>query len=65
MKMPTRISPSTTTNHWVVSMPRRLVISAGPTLNSMSAKPIASAKAKMICPRESSKSSSSSSVCAA
>ena len=65
MKMPTRIKPSTTTNHCVVSMPRRLVMSAGPTLKSASAKPMAIAKAKMIWPRESSKSSSSSSVCAA
>ena len=65
MKMPTRISPSITTNVCVVSMPRRLVISAGPTLNSASANPMASAKAKMIWPRESSKSSSPSSPWAA
>ena len=62
MKMPTRIRPSITTKSCVVSIPSRLVINAGPTLKSASAKPMAIANAKMIWPRDSSKSSSPSSV---
>ena len=48
----TRIAPSTITNQPVVSIGSQLVISAGVTLKSMSAKPIAIAKAKMMLPRE-------------
>ena len=44
MKMETRIKPSTTTNRPVVSIWSQLVVSAGVTLNSTSAKPIAIAK---------------------
>ena len=67
MKIATRISPSTITNQPVVSIGSQLVISAGVTLNSTSAKPIAIAKAKMRLRRESSvwTSPSSSSSCAA
>ena len=66
-KIVTRIRPSTITNQPVVSIGSQLVISAGVTLNSMTAKPIAIAKAKIIAPREISveTSSSSPSCCAA
>jgi hypothetical protein len=67
MKMVTRISPSTTTNEPVVSTGSAFVSSAGVTLNSAIAKPIATANAKKSCARESSvgTSSSPSSSCAA
>ena len=51
MKTATRIRPSTITNHAVSSTGSQLVRSAGPILNSISAKPIAIANEKMICPR--------------
>ena len=51
MNTATRISPSTTTNQAVSSTGSQLVRSAGPTLNSISAKPIAIANEKMIWPR--------------
>src|SRR5437660_8302056 len=54
MKIVTRISPSTITDTPVDLRPRRLVISAGPTLNSITAKPIEIANAKTSWPRESS-----------
>ena len=50
--MQTRITPSITTNAPVVSIGSQFVISAGVTLNSISAKPIAIANEKMIWPRE-------------
>jgi hypothetical protein len=67
MKSATRIKPSTTTKRPVVSIGSQLVSSAGVTLNSRSAKPIAMTKAKMIAPRPISvaTSSSSPSSCAA
>ena len=67
MKIPTRIRPSTTTNAPVDLNPMRLVISAGPTLKSITANPIEIANAKMSCPRDSSvlTSPSSPSSCAA
>ena len=65
MKIETRITPSTITNQPVVSIGSQFVISAGVTLNSMIAKPIAIANAKMIAPRESSVSTSWPSSCAA
>ena len=46
--------PSTITNHEVPSIGSQFVIRAGETLNSMIAKPIAIAKAKMSCVRVSS-----------
>ena len=46
--MPTRMTPSITTNEPVVSTGRKFVISAGVTLKSISAKPIAIANEKMI-----------------
>ena len=49
--MPTRMHPSITTKYPVVSTGRKFVISAGVTLKSISAKPIAIANEKMICPR--------------
>ena len=51
MKTVTRISPSTITNQAVSSIGSQFVRSAGPTLKSISAKPIAIAKEKMIWPR--------------
>ena len=48
MKTVTRISPSTITNQAVSSIGSQFVRSAGPTLKSISAKPIAIAKEKMI-----------------
>ena len=67
MKTDTRMSPSTTTNQVVDSIGSQFVISAGETLKSRSAKPIAMPKAKRSWPRESSvcTSPSSSSSCAA
>ena len=50
MKTATRIRPSTTTKSPVDSIGSQFVRSAGPTLKSMSAKPIAIAKEKMIWP---------------
>ena len=60
-------SPSTITKMPVVSIGSQLVIRAGVTLNSVRANPIATAKAKMSSPRESSveTSPSSPSSCAA
>ena len=52
MKSATRIRPSTTTKYSVPSIGSQFVISAGVTLNSAIAKPIATTKAKMIAPRE-------------
>ena len=52
MKTDTRINPSTTTNEYVPSIGSQLVNSAGPTLNSISANPIAITNEKMIWPRE-------------
>ena len=52
MKTATRISPSTITNQAVPSIGSQFVSSAGPTLKSISAKPIAIANEKMIWPRE-------------
>ena len=49
--MQTRITPSITTKAPVVSIGSQFVISAGVTLNSISAKPIAIANEKMIWPR--------------
>ena len=49
--MQTRITPSITTKAPVVSIGSQLVISAGVTLKSISAKPIAIANEKMIWPR--------------
>ena len=49
MKTATRIRPSTITKEPVSSTGSQLVSSAGPTLNSIRAKPIAIAKEKMIC----------------
>ena len=46
--MPTRITPSMTTKYPVVSTGSTFVISAGVTLKSISANPIAIAKEKMI-----------------
>ena len=57
--MLTRIAPSTITKQPSVSIGSHLVISAGVTLNSAIAKPIAIANAKKIAPRESSVSTSS------
>ena len=51
MKTPTRITPSTMTKSSVDSTGSQLVRSAGPTLKSMSANPIAIANEKMIWPR--------------
>ena len=51
MKTETRIRPSTTTNEYVPSIGSQLVSSAGPTLNSISANPIAITNEKMIWPR--------------
>src|SRR6187431_3288976 len=51
MNTATRITPSTTTKRPVESIGSQLVSSAGPTLNSISANPIASANEKMIWPR--------------
>ena len=51
MKTPTRITPSTITKSSVDSTGSQLVRRAGPTLKSSSAKPIAIANEKMICPR--------------
>ena len=68
MKTATRMSPSTTTNQAVDSIGSQFVISAGETLKSRSAKPIAIPNAKNSCPRESSvwtSSFSSPSSCAA
>jgi hypothetical protein len=48
MKTATRMMPSTTTNAPVESIGSQLVRSAGPTLNSINAKPIAIANEKMI-----------------
>ncbi len=48
MNTATRMRPSTTTKRPVESIGSQLVRSAGPILKSMSAKPIASAKEKMI-----------------
>jgi hypothetical protein len=59
MKIDTRMTPSTTTNQLVDSIGSQFVISAGETLKSRSAKPIAMPKAKMSWPRESSVSTSS------
>ena len=59
MKMVTRISPSTITNSPSASIGSHFVISAGVTLKSASANPIAIANAKKIAPRESSVSTSS------
>ena len=52
MNTETRIRPSTTTNEYVPSIGSQLVSSAGPTLNSISANPIAITNEKMIWPRE-------------
>ena len=46
--MPTRMHPSITTKYPVVSTGSKFVISAGVTLKSISAKPIAIANEKMI-----------------
>ena len=54
MKIVTRIRPSTTTNELVWWIGSRSVTSAGVTLKSAIAKPIATANAKMSWPRESS-----------
>ncbi len=54
MKIVTRIRPSTMTNHEVPSIGSQFVISAGETLKSMIAKPIAIANAKISCVRVSS-----------
>jgi len=51
MKTDTRMSPSTTTNQVVDSIGSQFVISAGETLKSRSAKPMAMPKAKRSCPR--------------
>ncbi len=51
MNTATRMSPSTITKNSVDSTGSQLVRSAGPILKSMSAKPIAIANEKMICPR--------------
>jgi hypothetical protein len=59
--MVTRIRPSTITNQPPLEIGSVSVISAGPTLNTMIAKPIAIAKAKIRAPRESSVSTSPSS----
>ena len=63
----TRIRPSTITNHVVPSIGSQFVRSAGPTLKSISANPIAIANEKMIWPRVISVTTlpSSSSSCAA
>ena len=61
MKIPTRMRPSTTTNEVVPSIGSQFVMSAGETLKSRSAKPIAIAKAKRSWPRVSSVWTSSSS----
>src|ERR671928_198414 len=50
MNTVTRIRPSTITNQ-PASIPIQSVISAGPTLKSRSANPIAIANAKISCPR--------------
>ena len=49
--MQTRMTPSITTKAPVVSIGSQLVISAGVTLKSISAKPIAIANEKRIWPR--------------
>ena len=54
MKRATLIAPSTTTKPLVPCTGSQFVISAGETLKSNTAKPIAIAKAKISCPRESS-----------
>ena len=60
MKSATRMRPSTTTKYPVLWIGSQFVISAGVTLNSATAKPIATTKAKMIAPREISVETSSS-----
>ena len=59
--MVTRTSPSTTTNQPVDSIGSQFVISAGETLKSSSAKPMAIPNAKRSWPRESSVCTSPSS----
>ncbi len=54
MKIPTRIRPSTITNEPVWLIPIQFVSSAGETLKSRIANPIAIAKAKISCARVSS-----------
>jgi len=66
--MPTRMAPSTSTNTNVPWIGSRSVITTGETLNTTSAKPIASTNANAIWPRVSSDpgaGSGSSSVAAA
>jgi len=59
MNIETRIRPSTITNQPVVLIGSSSVRRPGVTLKSMTAKPIATANAKMSAPRESSVETSS------
>ena len=65
MKTDTRIAPSTRTNQVPFEIGSRSASSAGPTLKSEIAKPIAIRNANTIAPRESSVSASSFSSAAA
>ena len=58
-KIVTRINPSTITNQPVRLIPIQSVISAGETLKSRTANPMAIAKAKISCARVSSVTTSS------
>ena len=62
MKIETRIRPSTITNQPVPLMGSNSVSKPGVTLKSITAKPIATANAKISAPRESSVETSSPSL---